>query len=529
MAILGGEPQLFILSMGLLLLYAWIILSRKPGKTRASVNAKHSIIIFLLVTSVIVLTIVQLGPTYLDYQFSVREGGIAYGEAIKHSLHPKILKHLFFPLKFAPDFISNPVSFQNYFHRGEQFPWLLTIYPGFLILPLALLGLFFNFSKKVLFWFFVCLISIIFSLGGHTPIYRLYYHLFPYFRFPVKSIYFANFSLLVMSAYGLDRFITMIKWKSIRPLFLILLLALVLIFDLNSNHKNLNPLVKSSFYREHHSYLRPILEDPDTFRIYLDRTDISNLNNTIINYHKKWQILMFPNLGVLNNINHVNGRTALELRYQYLITEILKKPWPNKIQFLRLANVKYIISSQNLDKNPELKNQVVKVNPILYKLSPHLPRAWMVGQLSEIKKGTINELINGSFDPFYTAISKGDIVSKYNKPSFKKIQSLEYNRNNKIHIELETESNAILVLSESSYPGWEVFVDGKKKKCLWLNLLFQGVEVEKGRHIVDFIYSPKYFKIFSLISLSSIVIFIILWALISCRFAFKKFYDNKNS
>ena len=220
---------------------------------------------------------------------------------------------------------------------------------------------------------------------------------------------------------------------------------------------------------------------------------------------------MMPNLGVLNNVCHVDGRTALELRYQYLITEILKKSWSEKIQFLRLANVKYIISNQNLDKNQALEGQVVKINPLVYKLSSYLPRAWMVGQLDNIEKGTIDELTNGSFEPSLTAISRGDIVSKYNKPLFRKIRDLNYDPNNRISIELVAEMPAILVLSESSYPGWEVFVDGQKRTRLWLNLLFQGVEIERGKHTVEFLYLPKHFKIFSLISFLSLIIFIAIW------------------
>ena len=140
MAILGGEPQVFILIIVLLLLFSWTILPVKPGKTRLRVNAKHTILILLLITSAIALTIIQLGPTFLDYRLSVREGGIAYGEAVKHSLHPKMLKHLIIPMKFPPDFISNPISLHKLYPDGGDIPWLLTIYPGFLISPLALFG-----------------------------------------------------------------------------------------------------------------------------------------------------------------------------------------------------------------------------------------------------------------------------------------------------------------------------------------------------------------------------------------------------
>ena len=92
------------------------------------------------------------------------------------------------------------------------------------------------------------------------------------------------------------------------------------------------------------------------------------------------------------------------------------------------------------------------------------------------------------------------------------IENIKYEQNNKIHVELTAEMPGVLVLSESSYPGWQVFVNGKEKECLWLNLLFQGVEIEKGKHEIDFIYRPKHFSLFSAISLVSLVLFVSIWS-----------------
>jgi hypothetical protein len=233
--------------------------------------------------------------------------------------------------------------------------------------------------------------------------------------------------------------------------------------------------------------------------------------NTIFNHHIKWQTLLMPNLGILHKLNHVGGTSGLELRYQYLITEMLLKPWPEKIRFLRLANVKYVISSKELGGNPDLKGQIEKVNTIVYKIRGYLPRAWMVGQLHPIRKGTVDELIDGSFNPEYSALAKGKIVDRYNEPFFKKISKIAYHNNSKIHIEVTAKKPGILVISESSYPGWKVFVNGKEKECLWLNLLFQGVEIETGKHEIDFEYRPKYFNLFLFISVIYSALFSFLW------------------
>ncbi|MBW1764805.1 MAG: YfhO family protein [Deltaproteobacteria bacterium] len=266
-------------------------------------------------------------------------------------------------------------------------------------------------------------------------------------------------------------------------------------------------------YRNNQTFLQPILEDPEIFRVYVDTKNVisDSTQETILNHHLKWQMMLMPNLGILNNISHVGGTTGLELRYQYLITEILEKSWKEKIRFLKLANVKYIISSQMLDRIPELIGQVERINSIVYRIRNNLPRAWIVGQLHPIRNGTISELIDGSFDPASSALTKGEIVDRNNKAFFREIDDISYKQTGKIHIELTTETPGILVLSESSYPGWKVFVDGMEKECLWLNLLFQGVEIEKGKHEIDFIYRPKYFSLFASISIVSLVLFLFLW------------------
>jgi hypothetical protein len=190
----------------------------------------------------------------------------------------------------------------------------------------------------------------------------------------------------------------------------------------------------------------------------------------------------------------------------------LAKPWTEKIHFLRLANVKYIISNHRLDKEPGLEGQIEKVNSLVYKIRDYLPRAWMVGQLKAIDKGTGDELLDNSFDPRFSALTRPGIISRYKRPFFKNIEQIRYEGNSRIQVELTAEEPGILVLSESSYPGWQVFVDGKERECLWLNLLFQGVEIEKGCHQVEFIYRPKYFPVFLSISLSLLILLLFLWS-----------------
>ncbi len=57
-----------------------------------------------------------------------------------------------------------------------------------------------------------------------------------------------------------------------------------------------------------------------------------------------------------------------------------------------------------------------------------------------------------------------------------------------------SERDAILVLSESYYPGWEAEIDGTKAKVLRANYVFRAVCVPEGGHTVVFTFRPASFS-----------------------------------
>lgn len=509
LAILGGEPQLYLMSMALLIFYC---LFSADQHSTVKYPVKTLILIFIIIAASILITFIQLAPAYMDYQLSVRSGGIPYADASMHSLPPRMLKHFFIPLKFSSDYIFNADSLNSFLTHNGQLPWLLTIYPGFMILPFALLGLIFNYSKKILFWLIIFLISTILAVGHYTPVYHLLYKIIPIFRYPEKFIFLSSFSLVVLSAYGFEKFLQLPKRKSFSNI-IFFIVVISLITDLYMNHGNLNPAVDSNIYNVTHADLKPVIEDRDIFRIYVDQ-DSMNLDSnkdTIYKHHLTWQMMLFPNLAVLRNIDQVNGTTGLELRYQYIITEILQKPWEDKIDFLKMANVKYIISYKDLTGIDSLKHELERINSCVYRIKKSLPRAWIAGALQTIKEPTLNGLVKPDFDYVNSAITQGRIIDKYNTPHYQGINRITYLSDNRIEIDVDAQAPGVLILSESSYPGWKVFIDGIEKECLWLDLLFQGAEIEKGRHKIEFIYLPEYLNLFAAISYISVFLFFLVW------------------
>ena len=162
MAILGGEPQLFILTAGLFFLYGLTFVDDEtPG---IGSRIKNAALILFLITSSVLLTMIQLGPAYMDYQLSTRLGGMSFHEASRFSLNFERLQHFLFPLRFSHTFTTDPASLSSFFPGNDKMPWLLTIYPGFMIVPTVFFGLFFGFSKRILFWLIIfCITCLLYT------------------------------------------------------------------------------------------------------------------------------------------------------------------------------------------------------------------------------------------------------------------------------------------------------------------------------------------------------------------------------
>jgi hypothetical protein len=63
-------------------------------------------------------------------------------------------------------------------------------------------------------------------------------------------------------------------------------------------------------------------------------------------------------------------------------------------------------------------------------------------------------------------------------------------RPDRVRVEVEGTYPGLLILHEAYYPGWVAEVDGRPVRIMRTNVLFRGVEVGAGRHIVEFRFEP---------------------------------------
>jgi hypothetical protein len=509
LAILGGEPQLFILSAAIAYSFGIISTSRNIKGIKAFVN--YTLIFAILITGSLLITIVQWGPTLLDYQNSVRARGFTFDEVTRFSMSWSTLKHLFIPFSLDQAFNGSLSLMKNLYPPDGNLPWLLSIYPGFIIAPLALLAVFFRTSRETIFWIILFLLGIILSLGHNTPLYYIIYSVFPFFRFPEKYFFLSCISMIILAGYGFDRLKILMARVGIKKIFISVLLPLILFIDLSLVNVHINPTCEIGFYKDNNPFIEPITSDHDLFRVYVDEKSFKLLsdNSIPINYwHTIWQMMMLPNVGIIQNFHYVNGKTGLELEYQSIITNILRKSWPEKIKLLKVANVKYIISAEDLEKQAGTKGSVKRINKIVFQLKNNLPRAWIVGQIIPVTKYSVDDFVAAEFNPFTSALGGSYFSTIYNKPFSQIVSKIDYRSNSSIHLEVNSHQKGVLILSEISYPGWKVRIDGNLAELYRFNFLFQGIEIEAGSHKIEFVYRPPHFLIFLTITIISSIVFI---------------------
>ncbi len=175
---------------------------------------------------------------------------------------------------------------------------------------------------------------------------------------------------------------------------------------------------------------------------------------------------------------------------------------------LDISNAKYILAVKKENKIPKkfernyLKPVFEDKTVVVFENLKALPRVAMFydWEISKDDTKTLSRLIDPDF-----LINKKLILEKepgINAWQGENIVFFQESPNKKV-INLKTDQNGILFISDAFYPGWQVFVDGKQKEILRANYNFMAVPVETGTHEVLIKYQPSSFEWGKMITLIS--------------------------
>ncbi|MFH1825347.1 MAG: YfhO family protein [Candidatus Firestonebacteria bacterium] len=273
----------------------------------------------------------------------------------------------------------------------------------------------------------------------------------------------------------------------------LLILHLVDVWTIESLCVKTAPLKQDDIIRE--EIVDVLKKDNSLYRVY----PLGDL------YMKNWFIT--------EEIQSIGGYHGLPLK---IYTDFTSKAGLNNINVLNLLNVKYLLSNQEIN-HPNFK-LIFDKNVKIYENLLCWPRAYLVNNRTVIKnKESIYKTINApDFNPLSSVILEEEIPYQLDKSVNKpaevnpalfgaRVKVVNYIPN-KVDIEVNTDNNSMLVLSEVFYPEWKASLDGQETKIYPAYGLFRAIYVEKGKHNITFFYKPTSFIIGVIITIMAVII-----------------------
>jgi hypothetical protein len=188
-------------------------------------------------------------------------------------------------------------------------------------------------------------------------------------------------------------------------------------------------------------------------------------------------------------------------RYQELYDHHLKSKF--NMSVLNMLNTKYIIQ-------PDDKKQ-----PTVYPNMQALGNAWFVSEVKRVKNADEEIDALTDFNPEKTAIVD-ERFSKYlegftpQPDSTSRIKLISYAPNN-LQYQVNTDKDQLTVFSEIYYDkGWNAYVDGVLTPHFRVNYVLRGMIVPAGKHLVEFKFEPKVYKVGEKVSFASSLLVILL-------------------
>ncbi len=214
-----------------------------------------------------------------------------------------------------------------------------------------------------------------------------------------------------------------------------------------------------------------------------------------------------PNTGIINGYEYVQEIDPLERwPYRAFLKAANALPPEKLYRLLGALNVGHLISTQPLaGKGITLVRQFSEYPTWLYRVDQVVPRVFVASEavVERDPVKSIELLSSEKFDPFREVILEGPQSITASKHFQAQAEIVKYT-NRQVTVAATVSGPGILVLADSYYPGWKVYVDGKESQILRADLFFRGVLLSPGKHLVEFRYHPNSFLVGFSISLATL-------------------------
>jgi hypothetical protein len=364
----------------------------------------------------------------------------------------------------------------------------------------------------------LCGFFLLFMVLGHGEIehfLKLRQIDFPQFNYLSVNLFHAKRFFFYLALFFLViRVGNEVKWKRWSKILFVFFLAADLFGNMGFYGKE-----KTSDYFQKTRILEKISSDQGHFRIFSTGKTIALDKPVLIAGASPLDILKekhLPSMNLLYQLHNIWGLDVIRLkRTDDLYHAFIGTPSISATHLIDLFGIKYIVSITHLEGDPRFelvyarieglqgkKEDLLKEDTIkLYKNRRPFPRAWFVRDFKVLdSKAILSRMVQKEFHPDQEVLLEEE--PKWTNPpnpplgkgGLNKVEFIS-ETNNQLQLFVETSEDNLLLLSDTYYPGWKVFVDGIPQKIYQANYAFRAVPLIAGAHRIKFVYDPASFKL----------------------------------
>ena len=322
---------------------------------------------------------------------------------------------------------------------------------------------------------------------------------------------------LTVLFFGLHR-----KWARVGSPLLIVLLTL----DLFLGNRGFTTKLDATKFHAKTGIIRTLNSDSDLFRFHVtpEITDVHvTLGNSYEDHHRVRKESLAADLIMEHHLFDIDGyNVPIHPRYERVKSLIRGRPLAACRTLLEILNVKYVLANGAIDlPGFEFVQDGIGTSK-LYENRTYLPRAFLVKQymLRRSHQEFAQTFHDPNFNPRQTVLIEKEPTRFLALKKMPKIPDLEPTvrvltyENNRMDIDVITPEAALLFMSETYYPGWKAYVDGKEEEILRANYAFRAIPVGPGSHRIEVVCQPMSFKVGLTLSLLTIVALLTAWAVL---------------
>jgi hypothetical protein len=177
-----------------------------------------------------------------------------------------------------------------------------------------------------------------------------------------------------------------------------------------------------------------------------------------------------------------------------------------------LLNVQYALTREQALPDGELVAEFSnpEQDTYLYRIDGAAPAAYVVysAQIEANDAAALQRLASPDFDPRQEVILAKSPELALPGVGSATVQIVE-RVPNRLVLEVDTDADGVLVLSEIAYPGWEATVDGRQTPILRANTVLRALPLQAGQHSVELVFRPWTVYMGLAISLLTLIVVLI--------------------